>query len=110
MRSGHVAWSAAKSPASFFIFGGQSGTSESSPFLGDLVQFSLSNAAQGTWVRLSNGTNVESNVEPNLRANSAIASPPGAIAPVWLFGGFSGYTGGLNDLLHNDLWVAPSTA
>jgi hypothetical protein len=118
----------------FYLFGGQQGTLSDSPFLGDLWQFkavlpsdseaSLAGACSGTgsFTLLQSGTTVPTAGQPVARAlggkglyyapytgavSSSAASSgtaDAAPAPVLYFGGFSGYQGGTNDLLHNDLW------
>ena len=131
--SGHVSWlsDAGSSTASLVVFGGQAGTSPQAPFLGDTWAWPLSAGAPGmssqlgaaarpgassaTWTQLQSAVYKPSPSQPDARANMAAAVPrplgvlaggasgSAAAAPL-LFGGFSGYEGGLNDLLLNDTW------
>jgi hypothetical protein len=114
-RHGAVNWPVGAQPgtASFEVFGGQSGVNTGSPYLGDLLQFNLTLATQGITAvvsRQQNGTTTPSGAQPDARVNAAVSLRPreaGAVADAgaWLFGGFSGYNGGLDDQLHNDLWA-----
>jgi hypothetical protein len=111
-RHGHSVWSAPSategSPFSFYVFGGQHGSLSTDPYLGDLWAFSvpaLSPSSNGTFVQLQAGTTSPSPSQPVSRGLGGVAAaPPSVASPTVYCSGFSGYDGGLADLLHNDVW------
>jgi hypothetical protein len=129
LRSGHASWlSGSPGNTSFVVFGGQAGTSPQAPFLGDTWAWPLLQRGEGggergqqpaAWTQLQTAVYHPSTTQPDARAVMAVASPrisagsppasPASAAasgdrPV-IVGGFSGYQGGLDDLLLNDTWV-----
>jgi len=97
------------------MYGGQSGTADNDPFLRDVwqLQITLQDSsrcpaalrgsacgATGVWTQGTSG--------PPPRANMAVASMGGTGDTV-VFGGFSGYSGGLNDRLLFDTWQLVTT-
>lgn len=101
-RHGGIGWSAPSAAGSMLVFGGQRGIDASSLYLGDLVALSPGSGLAVGVERLQNSTNSSSAGRPIARVNAAAANGAGGL---WLFGGFSGYGGGLDDNLHNDVWV-----
>lgn len=69
------------------------GVLPSSPYLNDMYELSLKDK---TWERVT-----VSGARPTPRALSSLARVQ---RDTLLFGGFSGYAGGLDDKLHNDLY------
>lgn len=116
-RHGGVSWPVGghAGEASLELFGGQAGVDSGSPYLGDLLRFNLTlspstGAVAAVVERQQNTTTSPSLGRPVARVNAAVSLRPpeaGAVAApgAWLFGGFSGYNGGLDDQLHNDLWA-----
>lgn len=108
-RHGHAMWSAASLEGAV-LYGGQAGTLPSSPFWGDTWAWCASKAgslrggmgALGSWVKVQNASYAPHGGAPQPRAYVAAA---GAAGRNLLFGGFSGYQGGLNDELHQDTWA-----
>ena len=104
---------------SLIMYGGQSGTSDNDPFLGDTWQLDLAldapqgvctssapSALRGGGAPALAATGQWSQVQttaPAPRANMATAIDT-ASDSVLLFGGFSGYGGGLDDRLLHDSW------
>lgn len=107
LSSGHASWlSGGAGNASLVVFGGQAGTSPQAPFLGDTWAWPLEGqqGAKPAWTQLQSAVFKPSTSQPDARAVMAVAPPrAGGFKPA-LFGGFSGYNGGLNDLLLNDTW------
>ncbi|CAE7917872.1 tea1 [Symbiodinium sp. KB8] len=108
-RHGHAMWSTASLEGAV-LYGGQAGTLPSSPFWGDTWAWCASKAgslrggmgALGSWVKVQNASYAPHGGAPQPRAYVAAA---GAAGRNLLFGGFSGYQGGLNDELHQDTWA-----
>jgi hypothetical protein len=104
-RHGHEIWAAPQgqngegTEVSLYLFGGQHGTSDADPYLGDLWLFT--SGGNGTFALLEQGTTQPSSTQPVNRGLGGIVA--GGEGVVW-FGGFSGYEGGTADLLHNDVW------
>jgi len=105
-RHGSVAWAALTAGSDLTVFGGQAGVDGTDPYLGDLLALTLHGAnssAPAVGVRrMQNSTFSPTAERPNARVNAAGSAQGGG---AWLFGGFSGYGGGLDDRLHNDLWL-----
>jgi len=116
-RHGHLlqpVGGAADGQYTFIMYGGQSGTGDNDPFLGDVWNLTVSApsgmcgkaslrssttiaaVATGSWVAQGQG--------PPPRAHMADAVIGGA-GDLVLFGGFAGYSGGLNDHLLSDSWM-----
>ena len=133
-RHGHATWtnynsevSSSSSSLSIYIFGGQHGSLESDPFVGDVWLFtaiyntSINNYNNGTFTLIQKSNYQPNTIQPVARGMGGIAIyPPNLyhnhsssiqdnnITRILYFGGFSGYNGGLNDLLHNDIWLFES--
>ncbi|KAA0155307.1 hypothetical protein FNF31_06126 [Cafeteria roenbergensis] len=101
-RHGGVGWGVPSAPNSMLVFGGQRGIDASSLYLGDLVALTSNGGSAVGVQRLQNSTYSSSAGRPIARVNAAGA---GGAHGLWLFGGFSGYGGGLDDNLHNDVWL-----
>lgn len=54
------------------------------------------------WSLVSNGSVAPSTSSPNARSQMSVAAIPDG--RTFVLCGFSGYTGGLNDMFHNDVW------
>lgn len=96
--------------SSLYLFAGQNGTGPDSPYVGDTWQVDVDLASFTVAYTLVQGSTTKvSSDEPVARAlgSAAVGLPhgQGSEALPLYFGGFSGYTGGLDDLLHNDVWA-----
>jgi hypothetical protein len=112
-RNAHSAWlgaTAAGADASVLVFGGQNSTSaDPSGFLGDLWRLDITglsaSSPAATWTLVdAGGGSAPSATEPGVRSLSSLARD--ATGHVFLSTGFSGYEGGTDDRLHNDVWGA----
>lgn len=123
-RHGHAVWSSSKSTATkrtdsdsssplFYIFGGQHGGAETDPFVGDVWSFTMNNTTigngnNGTFTQIQDSIYHPNPNQPVARGIGGIAVYPYNGTNILYFGGFSGYDGGLADLLHNDVWLFSS--
>ena len=90
------------------MFGGKSGTADSDPFLGGTWRLAVGGQAlrsgwptSAVWTQQANASYTPHGNTPQARAYAAV----GKVGDdELLFGGFSGYAGGLDDKLHSDLW------
>jgi hypothetical protein len=111
VRHGHSVWADAGesgAPPRLLLFGGQHGAEDTDPYLGDLWSFVPSGTA-GNFTLIEPGTTNPNPQQPVARGIGAsvagsLAGGQGGTESALYFGGFSGYDGGLADLLHNDVW------
>jgi Galactose oxidase, central domain len=105
VRHGAVAWPYGTSAA--LVWGGEVGVSEDGVYMGDLWQIQLTQGgASGGQPRAVAVVLQNTTYSTDVPRPRTLASYPSA--PLRLFGGFAGYSGGLDDRLFNDTWTLVS--